>query len=162
MANEEISRMQEIAEEEGVGLYIIEMPIRNGFEVDDLKIVETYAKQALNSRWSMPARPPQEALGRVRLFFRVMLHPNPERLLSADRLHIYCKILQQKYYGVSDWGNIFLSAWLFLENLGSHGHVLTRDDKTCGHEVLEMLKELQSEDAVVSAIYAQCGLHFSD
>lgn len=161
MTNEEISRMQEIAEEKGVGLYIIEMPIRNDFEVDDFRIVETYAQQALNSRWFMPARPPQEALGRVRCFFRVMLHPNPERLLALPRLQIYLEILQQKYYGVSDWGKIFLSAWLFLEYLGAHGHALTRDDKTHGEEVLEMLKELQSKDAAVSAIYAHLGVHLN-
>ncbi|OGZ43335.1 MAG: hypothetical protein A2719_05450 [Candidatus Ryanbacteria bacterium RIFCSPHIGHO2_01_FULL_45_22] len=142
---------------------IEEMPIRTDFEVDDFKIVGTYVQQALTSRGFMPARPPQEALGRVRCFFRVMLHGNPECLLSValPRLHIYLKVLQRKYCVVSDWHQTFLSAWLFLEKLGACGNTLTRDDKTCGEEVLRMLEELQSEDTAVSAAYAQLGVHLN-
>lgn len=148
----------------------------------DFKLVETYLKQTLKSRWLMPAVPPKEAITRVCHLFDATRNANPHMPVSLlilrilefssqtgfDRVfseitHLYVRVLQRKYHWIPNWHGFFRNSVFFLEKrLGKLEKKISGCDEAYGEELLRALEELQSEDAAIAAVYAQCGLHFSD
>ena len=128
---------------------------------EDFLLVETYLKQALTSRWFMPACPPEEALNRVRQLFAVAAggknKPNEqgEAVSGLFLQMLQMSKMKRKYY-------VFAELFVFLEWLRQKGVMVTEYMDTIGRELLELLEELQSEDAAMSAMYAQLELNFSD
>src|SRR3989338_8242682 len=135
----------------------MEMPSLN-----DIKIVEIYLGQALESRWFMPAWPPLKELEHVRNLFLVSLVERtrpPEKLLGDINLvmlrHLYVCVPGE------ETPSSFIAVVRLLHLLGGEERMIGEADGDLGLNVLATLRALQDPEARISVVHAKLGIHLN-